>query len=44
MTAKRHKTAILPGIDSPADVRAVPEEDLPLLAQEIRDELIRAVS
>ncbi len=44
MTAKRLETSILSGIDSPADVRAVPESDLPLLAQEIRDELIRAVS
>ena len=44
MTAKRLETSILSGIDSPADVRAVREADLPLLAQEIRDELIRAVS
>ena len=40
------KTAdpILPGINSPADVRAVPENELPRLAQEIREELIRVVS
>ena len=35
---------ILPGINSPADVRAVPEDDLPRLAREIREELIRVVS
>lgn len=44
MTAKRNKAPLLPHINGPADVRAIPEEDLPLLAQEIRDELIRAVS
>ena len=40
----KSKTSILSRIDGPADLRAVPEKDLPLLAQEIRDELIRAVS
>lgn len=35
---------ILPTINSPADVKAVPERDLPQLAQEIRDELIRVLS
>ena len=35
---------ILPRIGGPDDVRAIPEKDLPQLAQEIRDELIRAVS
>ena len=44
MTAKKLKTSLLAGIDGPADVRAIPEQDLPLLAQEIREELIRAVS
>ncbi|MGA0848995.1 MAG: 1-deoxy-D-xylulose-5-phosphate synthase N-terminal domain-containing protein, partial [Chthoniobacterales bacterium] len=44
MTAKRHKPSVLAGINGPSDVRAVPESDLPFLAQEIRDELIRAVS
>ncbi|MEX1044961.1 MAG: 1-deoxy-D-xylulose-5-phosphate synthase N-terminal domain-containing protein, partial [Chthoniobacterales bacterium] len=44
MTATKPESPVLSGIDSPADVRAVPEADLPLLAQEIRDELIRAVS
>ena len=37
-------TSILPTINSPADVKAVPERDLPLLAQEIRDELVRVLS
>ncbi len=35
---------ILPRINGPADVRALPESDLPILAREIRDELVRAVS
>lgn len=35
---------ILPRIGGPDDVRSLPECDLPQLAQEIRDELIRAVS
>jgi 1-deoxy-D-xylulose-5-phosphate synthase len=37
-------TSILPTINSPADVKAVPERDLPLLAQEIRDELVSVLS
>jgi hypothetical protein len=44
MTAKRAETPLLAGINGPADVRAVPEADLPRLAREIRGELIRAVS
>src|SRR5215207_3802815 len=35
---------LLPTIQSPADVKALPERDLPQLAQEIRDELIRVLS
>ncbi len=35
---------ILPTINSPADVKAVPERDLPQLAQEVRDELVRVMS
>ncbi len=35
---------ILPTIQSPSDVKALAERDLPLLAQEIRDELIRVLS
>ncbi len=36
--------AILPGISSPADVKALPAEAMPQLAQEIRGELIRVLS
>ncbi len=35
---------ILSTINSPADVKAVPERDLPQLAQEVRDELVRVLS
>ena len=35
---------LLDGIRSPADVKALPEEDLPQLAQEVRDELIEVLS
>src|SRR5260221_10943305 len=35
---------ILSSINSPADVKAVPERDLPHLAQEVRDELVRIMS
>src|SRR3954469_7424819 len=35
---------ILPTINSPADIKAVPEKDLPQLAQEVRDELVRVLS
>jgi 1-deoxy-D-xylulose-5-phosphate synthase len=35
---------ILPSILSPTDVKALPEKDLPQLAQEIRDELISVLS
>ena len=44
MSPARTDLPILPRIDGPADVRALPESDLPLLAQEIRDELVRSVS
>ena len=40
----RNNPTILSGIEGPDDVRAVPESDLPFLAREIRDELVRAVS
>ncbi|MHA3770637.1 1-deoxy-D-xylulose-5-phosphate synthase [Verrucomicrobiota bacterium sgz303538] len=36
--------AILPTINSPDDVKAVPEHLLPQLAQEVRDELVRVLS
>lgn len=35
---------LLQGIDSPADLRAVPEDQLPALAEEIRDFLVTRVS
>jgi 1-deoxy-D-xylulose-5-phosphate synthase len=37
-------TSILQGIRSPADIKKVREQDLPKLAQEVRDELIRVLS
>ncbi len=36
--------AILPTINSPDDIKAVPENLLPQLAQEVRDELVRVLS
>src|ERR1700753_1574906 len=36
--------SILSTINSPGDVKRVPEHDLPQLAQEIRDELVRVMS
>src|SRR3982074_3602272 len=35
---------LLDGIRSPADIKALREEDLPQLAQEVRDELIKVLS
>src|SRR2546423_936621 len=35
---------LLDGIHSPDDIKALPEESLPQLAQEVRDELIRVLS
>ena len=35
---------LLDGIDSPADLKKLPEKDLPLLAQEIREELIGSLA
>jgi 1-deoxy-D-xylulose-5-phosphate synthase len=35
---------LLPGIHCPADIKALSEQDLPQLAQEVRDELVRALS
>src|SRR6266576_5425604 len=37
-------TRLLDGIRSPADVKALREQDLPQLAQEVRDELINVLS
>jgi 1-deoxy-D-xylulose-5-phosphate synthase len=44
MKSPKTERSILAGINQPSDVRAVPERDLPRLAEEIRAELIRAVS
>ncbi len=35
---------LLDGIHSPADIKALREQDLPQLAQEVREELIRVLS
>jgi len=37
-------SSLLSTINSPTDVKAIPERDLPQLAQEIRDELVRVLS
>jgi len=37
-------TPILPTINSPADIKQLAETDLPQLAQEVRDELVRVLS
>ena len=38
------RTTLLSGISSPCDVKSLAQSDLPQLAQEIRDELIRVLS
>src|ERR1700726_5007141 len=47
-SSKSAETAVparlLDGIRSPADIKALREEDLPQLAQEVRDELIKVLS
>ncbi|MFL6589871.1 MAG: 1-deoxy-D-xylulose-5-phosphate synthase N-terminal domain-containing protein, partial [Chthoniobacterales bacterium] len=35
---------LLDGVRSPADIKALEEQDLPQLAQEVRDELIKVLS
>ena len=35
---------LLDGIRSPADIKTLREQDLPKLAQEVRDELIKVLS
>ncbi len=35
---------LLPSINSPADIKVLAEQDLPQLAQEVRDELVRVLS
>src|SRR5581483_10514158 len=42
--ARASKTPVLDKVDTPADLRALPESDLPQLAAEVRQELIDAVS
>ena len=42
--APAQTTRLLDGIQSPDDVKALPEESLPQLAQEVRDELIKVLS
>src|SRR2546423_11571811 len=44
MPRKTVAARLLDGIRSPADVKALPEESLPQLAQEVRDELIKVLS
>jgi 1-deoxy-D-xylulose-5-phosphate synthase len=43
-TATAAPTRLLDGIHSPADVKALSEQELPQLAQEVRDELIEVLS
>src|SRR6267143_3396712 len=38
------ETRLLDGIRSPADIKALREQDLPQLAQEVRDELVKVLS
>ncbi|MEP6809363.1 MAG: 1-deoxy-D-xylulose-5-phosphate synthase N-terminal domain-containing protein, partial [Chthoniobacterales bacterium] len=42
--ADKSAPRFLPGIKSPADIKALKEADLPQLAQEVRDELISVLS
>jgi len=44
MTMPKISTTLLSTIKTPEDVRTLPEADLPRLAQEIREELIRTIS
>src|SRR2546423_2360450 len=43
-TLMEKPTRLLDGIHSPADIKALREQDLPQLAQDVRDELIRVLS
>ena len=40
----KEKIKYLPSIHSPSDVKKIPEKELPLLSEEIREELVRIVS
>src|SRR2546430_11759592 len=42
--SSKHGTRLLDGVRGPADVKAIREQDLPQLAQEVRDELIKVLS
>lgn len=42
--SSKGETRLLDGIRGPADVKAIREQDLPQLAQEVRDELIKVLS
>src|SRR5205823_8252174 len=42
--ANANTARLLDGIRSPADIKALREQDLPQLAKEVRDELIRVLS
>ncbi len=42
--ATKEKTALLPYIHSPADLKALPSEEIPALCKEIRDTLVETVT
>src|SRR5205823_14326178 len=42
--AATSRARLLDGVRSPADIKALREQDLPQLAQEVRDELIKVLS
>src|SRR5438477_12582789 len=42
--SSKRGTRLLDGVRGPADVKAIREQDLPLLAQEVREELIKVLS
>src|SRR2546430_15515431 len=42
--SSKHGTRLLDGVRGPADVKAIREQDLPQLAQEVREELIKVLS
>src|SRR5438045_3613703 len=42
--SSKRGTRLLDGVRGPADVKAIREQDLPLLAQEVRNELIKVLS
>ena len=42
--SERPTTPLLDTVDSPADIRAIAKSDLPQLAEELRQEMISAVS